>query len=99
MVGAWKVSDVPTQDGGVTTLTITFTDAGTYTIDFGSDGKVETNGTYSVDGDKVTIKDDNCGDAVGVWQLSIAGDTMKSTAIDEPCESRRGTGTITMVKI
>jgi len=99
MTGAWKVSDVPTEDGGVTTITITFTDAGTYTVDYGSDGNVETNGTYSIDGDKISIKDDNCGDAVGLWQFSISGNTMSSTAIDEPCESRKGPGTITMVKI
>ncbi|MEL6356586.1 MAG: lipocalin family protein [Bacteroidota bacterium] len=99
VVGAWKIADVPTDDGGTTTVTLTFTDAGTYTVDFGSDGSAENNGTYTIDGDKISVKDVGCGDAVGVWQFSISGNTMTTTAIDEPCEGRKGPGSMTMTKI
>ncbi len=46
--GDWKMSALD-QTGNPVPTTLNFTENGTYRIDYGADGTVETQGTYTLD--------------------------------------------------
>lgn len=90
-VGAWKMS-VPDENGKMTPLTVTISADGTYAVDFGADGNVETKGKYTLDGGKMTIQDTEGSDCTetGVYTLKVDGDTLTMTRVSDGCTNRGG---------
>lgn len=89
--GAWKMS-VPDQDGKMTPLKVVLSADGTYTVDFGADGKIDIKGKYTMEGDKITVQDTEGSDCAekGVYTLKIEGDTLTMTRISDGCPGRGG---------
>lgn len=80
-------------EGNEAVASVTFAD-GVYQGDFGMDGIVEVQGTYTIDGDQITMQDDAeksttaaCENA-GSYTISIDGDAMSLTMVDDACEGR-----------
>lgn len=98
--GSWKLS-VPDENGTMVPLYVDIADDGTYTLDFGADGKIDTKGKYSLDNDKMTIQDTEGSDCTeaGVYAYKNDGKTMTMTRISDACTGRGGPeGVITMEK-
>lgn len=98
-VGSWKLS-VPDDKGNMIPLKVDISDQGTYTLDFGADGSVETKGKYSMDGAKMTIQDAEGTDCtgVGVYTLKVEGDTMTMTRVSDACTNRGGPEGVMVMK-
>lgn len=97
-VGNWNMS-VPDEKGNMVPLKVSLAEDGTYTVDFGADGVVETKGIYTREGDKITIQDTEGTDCTekGVYTLKIDGDTMTLTRVSDGCAQRGGpAGVMTM---
>lgn len=90
-VGTWKMS-VPDQDGKMTPLSVTIADNGTYAVDFGADGTVETRGKYTLDKDKMTIQDTEGTDctAQGVYTIMVDEKNLTMTRVSDACTNRGG---------
>ena len=90
-VGNWKMS-VPDQDGKMTPLAVTIADNGTYAVDFGADGTVETRGKYTLDKDKLTIQDTEGTDctAQGVYTIRVDEKNLTMTRVSDGCPNRGG---------
>ncbi|HPI07710.1 MAG TPA: hypothetical protein PLM41_15075 [Saprospiraceae bacterium] len=90
-VGMWKLS-IPGQDGKMIPLTVNIADNGTYTLDFGGDGVVETKGKYSLDKDKMTVQDTEGADctAEGVYTIMVDEKTLTMTRVSDGCPNRGG---------
>lgn len=98
--GLWKLS-VPDREGNMIPLHVNISDDGTYSLDFGGDGAIETRGKYSVDNDKMTIQDTEGAEctAVGVYAFKNDGKTLTMTRISDGCADRGGPqGVMTMDK-
>ena len=98
--GSWKLN-VPDENGTMIPLHVDISDDGTYTLDFGADGKVDARGKYSLDSDKMTIQDTEGSDCTeaGVYAYKNDGTTMTMTRISDACTGRGGPdGVITMEK-
>lgn len=96
--GTWKMS-VPDENGKMTPLKVTISEDGTYAIDFGVDGVIDTKGKYSVDSGKMTIQDTEGTDCTepGVYTFKIEGDTLTMTRVSDGCANRGGPeGVMTM---
>jgi hypothetical protein len=97
-VGTWKMS-VPDEYGTMTLLEMNISEDGTYTIDFGADGIIETKGKYQLNNEKMIIQDtegSGCTEA-GEYLIVIDGDIMTMTRMYDPCPDRGGTeGVMTM---
>jgi hypothetical protein len=91
-VGSWTMSGT-TPEGQTITNTITFKADGKLTVDFGSDGQVEVNATYTQKGNQVsfsdTSKESDCYGKVGVYNVSVSGDTFTAVLVSDPCDARR----------
>lgn len=89
--GSWKLN-VPDKDGNMIPLHVTISDDGTYALDFGADGTVDTKGKYSIDNDKMTIQDTEGADctAAGVYTFKNDGATLTMTRISDECPNRGG---------
>ncbi|PHN04626.1 lipocalin-like domain-containing protein [Flavilitoribacter nigricans] len=89
IVGKWKF-EFPT-DQGTMVMAADIKADGTYALDFGNDGSVETTGKYTQDGNTMTIQDDG-GDCTGkgVYQVSVDGDTMTMVRVSDECANRGG---------
>jgi len=97
-VGTWKMS-VPDENGKMTPLKVDLSENGTYAIDFGADGIIDTNGKYTVEGGKMTIQDTKGSDCSeqGVYTLKIEGDILTMTRVSDGCDGRGGPdGVMTM---
>lgn len=97
-VGAWKMS-VPDENGKMTPMKVDISADGTYALDFGVDGTIETKGKYTLDGGKMTVQDTEGSDctAPGVYILKIEGDTLTMTRVSDGCANRGGPeGVMTM---
>ena len=72
-------------------LTLSIGEDGTYSVDLGQDGSIEVKGTYSIDGDKLTMQDTSgemmC-DQKGVYSFKIEGKSMVFTRVEDGCEGR-----------
>ena len=55
-VGTWNMS-VPDQNGKMIPLKVAISADGSYTLDFGVDGVIETKGKYTLEGGKLTVQD------------------------------------------
>ena len=99
-VGSWKLS-VPDATGTMIPLKVIMSDGGTFTLDFGADGVVETKGKYTLDGTKMTIQEtegSQCTE-IGVYTLKVEGDTLTMTKVSDSCPNRGGPeGVIVMKK-
>lgn len=89
--GTWQMS-IPDGNGNMVPLKVVISDQGTYTVDIGADGNIETKGKYTVDGTKMTIQDTEGSDCTGqgVYTFKVEGDTFTMTKVSEACEGRSG---------
>jgi hypothetical protein len=100
-VGSWKMT-VPDGEGGSMMIKVTMKANNTYDVDWGGDGKVETSGTYSIAGDKITIQDTAGSDCTekGVYKLEVTATQLSMTMISDPCEGRGNPdGPMVMTKV
>ena len=95
IVGKWEMSGQG-PDGTPMTSSVTFKDDGKLEVDFGNDGTVEVQSTYTMDGNKVSLKDlhpdSPCYNMVGIYEVTITDDEMTAKLVEDPCETRRGDG-------
>jgi hypothetical protein len=91
-LGAWTMSGT-TPEGQTITNTVAFNADGTMTIDFGSDGQVEVTSTYTHNGSQVSVSDtdkaSDCYGKVGVYNVTVSGDTFTAVLVNDPCDARR----------
>lgn len=89
VAGKWKF-EIP-SDQGTMVLVADIKADGTYTLDFGNDGNVEVNGTYTASGDQYTIKD-SVGECTGkgVYTMTATATTLTMTRISDECPDRGG---------
>jgi hypothetical protein len=94
-VGSWNMPGM-LEDGTKITNTVTMKADGTMTVDFGSDGAVDVNMTYTVTDGVISMTDHSkespCHGTVGKYRIAVSGDTMTATLVDDPCDARRGDG-------
>lgn len=90
-VGTWKTM-VPAEDGKLTPLKVDISEDGTYKVDFGADGTVETKGKYTIANGKITIEDTEGSDckSQGVYQYKVDGDNFTMTRVNDGCVNRGG---------
>lgn len=76
----------------MTPLSVTIADNGTYAVDFGADGTVETRGKYTLDKDKLTIQDTEGTDctAQGVYTIMVDEKNLTMTRVSDGCPNRGG---------
>ncbi len=98
-VGSWKFS-VPDDNGNMVPLKVTMSEQGTFALDFGVDGVVETKGKYTLEGTKMTIQETEGTECteIGVYTLKIEGDTLTMTRISDGCPNRGGPEGIIVMK-
>ncbi len=91
IVGTWQ-STIAGREGNPMALQVTIKADNTYAVDFGADGEVEITGTYSVDGDQITVQDDAGNECTGkgVYTFKVTGDELLMERISEECEGRGG---------
>lgn len=91
ITGTWKLS-VPDQSGKMMPLSVNIMETGTYTLDFGADGVVETKGKYSLDKDQMTIQDTEGTDCTekGVYTVKVDGNHLTMTQVSDGCPNRGG---------
>ncbi|MCC6461238.1 MAG: hypothetical protein IT260_12255 [Saprospiraceae bacterium] len=89
--GTWKMS-VPDANEKMIPLKVAISEDGTYAIDFGADGTIETKGKYTLDGGKMTIQDTEGTDCTepGVYTVKVEGDTLTMTRVSDGCANRGG---------
>lgn len=96
VVGSWLMEGT-TESGAKIMNKISFLASGDMTVDFANDGSIEVKATYTQTGDKVSItatsKEDPCSGTVGVYQVTVAGNTCTAKVVNDPCDARRGDGT------
>ncbi len=89
--GSWKLN-VPDDKGNMIPLNVDISADGTYTLDFGADGTIDTKGKYSLDNGKMTIQDTegtDCTEA-GVYTFKNDGNTLTMTRVSDGCANRGG---------
>lgn len=89
--GTWKM-EIPDKEGNMIPTQVNISDDGTYAVDFGADGTADISGTYTIDGDKIMIQDDEGSEctAKGVYQFKVADDSLTMTRVSDECEGRGG---------
>ena len=99
-VGSWKLP-VPDGSGNMITLKVDISAEGTFTLDVGADGNIETKGKYTMDGAKMSIQETEGTECtgVGVYTIKVEGDTMTMTRISDACTDRGGPeGVMVLIK-
>lgn len=98
-VGSWKLP-VPDGSGNMITLKVDISAEGTFTLDVGADGNIETKGKYTMDGAKMTIQETEGTECtgVGVYTIKVEGDTMTMTRISDACTDRGGPEGVMVLK-
>ena len=98
-VGSWKLP-VPDGSGNMITLKVDISADGTFTLDVGADGNIETKGKYTMDGAKMTIQETEGTECtgVGVYTIKVEGDTMTMTRISDACTDRGGPEGVMVLK-
>ncbi|WP_020570465.1 hypothetical protein [Neolewinella persica] len=91
-LGSWTMSGT-TPEGQTITNTIAFNADGTMTVDFGNDGKVDVNATYTHKGNQISVsdtsKESDCYGKLGVYSVTVSGDTFTAVLVSDPCDARR----------
>ena len=88
--GSWKISAKDDQ-GVERTAVITFGSDSSLKVDLNSDGTIDITGNYTLEGDKVTIKDaqgEMACEGAGTFQYAITGDEMRFSLVQDPCQGR-----------
>ena len=66
------------------------------TVDFGNNGSVEVQMTYTMDGNKVSMIDHHeespCKGVTGTYEVDVQGDECHVKLIEDACDARRGDG-------
>ena len=92
ITGDWA-SSLADREGNMIPVTLSFT-ADAYTADFGSDGTVDVAGTYTLDGNQISMTDKEATDepcpGTGVYNILLEGDEMRLELVDDECEMRKG---------
>lgn len=98
-VGSWKLP-VPDGSGNMITLKVDISADGTFTLDVGADGNIETKGKYTMDGAKMSIQETEGTECtgVGVYTIKVEGDTMTMTRISDACTDRGGPEGVMVLK-
>ena len=98
-VGSWKLP-VPDGSGNMITLKVDISAEGTFTLDVGADGNIETKGKYTMDGAKMSIQETEGTECtgVGVYTIKVEGDTMTMTRISDACTDRGGPEGVMVLK-
>jgi uncharacterized protein (TIGR03066 family) len=95
IVGDWLM-DAKTPDGQPSVMKVSFKADGKLKVDFGNDGSIDINGTYTLDGNKISLNDAStespCYGKVGVYEMKVEGDKLKVKLIEDACEIRKGDG-------
>ncbi len=100
IAGTWKMS-VPADDGSTMTIKVNIAADGTYALDWGADGSVETKGKYTAENGKMTVQDTEGAECTskGVYNYKIEGNTLTMTRISDDCPNRGGPeGVMTMTR-
>jgi hypothetical protein len=91
-VGDWMY-ELTQEDGSKVPIKLTLQNNGMILSDIGNDGTIDVFVVYTINEDKITIRDVNtdsaCYDIIGVYQLKIKGGTNTVKVVHDPCESRR----------
>ena len=103
VAGDWKM-EVQSEEGISVVIKASIKSDGTYTIDFGNDGKVEINGEYRLKGDHMIIKDVSgefaCTTGQGIYKYSVTADSLTMEKVKDDCENRGGPeGKMVMAKL
>jgi hypothetical protein len=102
LVGKWS-GEFPGQNGqSAMKFTLTITES-TYQFDMGMDGTVDVTGSYTSDGNQITIWDtageNTCPpDQKGVYAYTLSGDTATFTKVSDACAGR-GDATLVVKKM
>lgn len=95
ITGSW-IMEGTTPDGVKVANKVSFGEDGVFTVDFGMDGSIDVNGTFTVDGGKISLSDSMeespCYGKVGVYTFVVAGDEVTVQLVEDPCDARRGDG-------
>lgn len=88
-IGKWKF-EFPT-DQGTMVMSADIKSDGTYALDVGMDGTIDSTGKHQAAGDQVTISDDS-GECTGkgVYKMTVEGDTLTMKRISDACPNRGG---------
>jgi len=89
--GTWKLT-MSSPDGQEMAASITFAD-GSYEADFMMDGTKEVAGSYTIDGDNITLQDDmdaseNGCEEAGTYAVTMSGDEMSLSTVSDGCSNR-----------
>lgn len=90
MVGKWA-GQFTQEDGSALRFTLTLSD-NTYEFDMGMDGAPDLYGSYTSEGDQITIWNtrgaSDCPDQKGVYKVTLDGDTATFTKVTDACPGR-----------
>ena len=103
VAGDWKM-EIQSEEGISVVIKASIKSDGTYTIDFGNDGKVEINGEYRLKGDHMIIKDVSgefaCTTGQGIYKYTVSGSALTMEKVKDDCANRGGpSGKMVMAKI
>lgn len=62
---------------------------GTFAVDFNVDGTVEMTGKYWVEGNKITVQNDEGCTEKGTYEFTVEADRLWMDPINDPCEDRK----------
>ena len=90
MVGKWA-GQFTNPDGSALKFTLTLSD-NAYEFDMGMDGAPDLYGSYTSEGDQITIWNtrgaSDCPDQKGVYKVTLDGDTATFTKVTDDCPGR-----------
>lgn len=89
--GTWKMT-IMDPDGNAIAVSLTFED-GTYKSDIGMDGSIDIEGTYTLNGDQITLTDKPDSSPMackeeGVYKISITGNKLSFSTVSDNCMGR-----------
>ena len=92
--GDWKMS-VTNPEGETFTAKLTIKDNGKYLVDLGIDGTADVRGSYTLDGNQITISDSEGTNACppdkkGVYKYRVSATALEMEKISDECEGRGG---------
>ncbi len=91
VIGSWQWEET-NSEGKKVKSTITFKQDGTYEVDFGSDGKADVGGPYSMDGTNISIGDDTegspCKGITAIYSFKVEGDKATVKMVKDSCTVR-----------
>jgi len=89
--GGWVIT-TPTPDGEQVTWKFILKSDGTYAVDINVDGSIEVTGKYSVDGDTMTVQnDEGCGCCTekGIYKFGLENDQLWMDPVEDSCPNRK----------